>query len=277
MKIRFTKMHGLGNDFVIIDASKQNIELTPQMVRQIADRHFGIGCDQVILLTTPNDIVIDIYYRIFNADGSEAGQSGNGARCVAKYISNRLLDKNIIVMQTPTRVINATIEPNGLITVCMGTAELSPAKIPFLAMEQSLSYNINTPLGTFLIGAVSVGNPHAVIKVTDVENIDVENIGKTLSKHSQFPEGANVNFMQVIDRSKIKLRTYERGSGETLACGSGACAAVVIGRLWKLLDEQVTVCLHGGNLVINCSDVMSPIAMLGPAAVVFTGEFEIKN
>lgn len=273
MKIHFTKMQGLGNDFVIIDAVKQDVDLNPQMICQIADRHFGIGCDQIILITTPKDKTADVCYRIFNADGSEAGQSGNGARCVAKYASmHGFTDKNTITMQTPARSVKATINDDNQITIDMGVAELSPTKIPFLATEQALSYDITTSFGDFVVGAVSLGNPHAVIKVANVEAIDVENIGSTLSKHRLFPEGANINFMQVIDDKHIKLRTYERGSGETLACGSGACAAVAIGRLWKLLDKQVTVYLHGGNLVVNCPSIILPISMIGPAVVVFTGE-----
>lgn len=277
MKIRFTKMQALGNDFVVIDITKQNVDLTIQQIRHIADRHFGIGCDQVILISAPKNKTADIYYRIFNADGGEAGQSGNGARCVAKYARlHGLTDKRIITMQTSTRITKATINindnKNDQITVDMGVAELLPANIPFTAPAQSLSYDITTPLGSFTIGAVSLGNPHAVIKVENIEKVDVKNIGAILSKHHLFPEGTNVNFMQIIDREKIRLRTFERGSDETLACGSGACATVVIGRLWKLLDSQVTVCLHEGNLVVNCADIVSPVSMMGPAMVVFTGE-----
>jgi len=277
----FTKMHGLGNDFVIFNTLDMSINLdddakTSLILREIADRHLGIGCDQILFLTPAKTTDSNFHCRIFNADGSEAGMSGNGLRCLAKFVySKSLIAERSFVISTYARNVEVYIENDNLITLNMGNVDFAPENIPILATPKAFSYNLETSFGKFDFGAVSLGNPHAVIKIDDLDTIDVEKIGGLISKHPIFPQQANVSFMQVLNNSNIKLRTYERGTGVTLACGSGSCAAVAIGKIWKLLDEVVTVHLRHGNLQVKWKNIDSPLFLTGPASEVFDGAINL--
>lgn len=270
--INFTKMHGLGNDFVVIDAINQTVELTPEQIRRLADRHFGIGFDQLLLVEKPLSGNADFTYRIFNADGGEVAQCGNGARCFARFVRDKhLSDKNELRVDTDSGQLLLRFDVDDLITVNMGIPRHAPAEIPLLADQESMVYKITVNGVEQAFGAVSMGNPHAVIQVNDVMNAPVAEIGRLLESHAIFPERANIGFMQVIDRKHIKLRVYERGAAETLACGSGACAAAVIGIEQHLLDHDVWVELPGGNLKINWAGRGNPVFMTGPAVRVYDG------
>jgi diaminopimelate epimerase len=272
MELNFTKMHGLGNDFVVIDAIHQAVDMTPELARRLADRRFGIGCDQLLLVESPRLPGTDFHYRIFNADGSEVEQCGNGARCFARFVRDQgLTDKDEIPVGTAKGPITLYIEADGQVRVNMGPPRLVPADIPFVADEQAASYQIEADGRDWTIGAVSMGNPHAVLVVDDVATAPVEKLGPIMESHPRFPQRVNVGFMAVRDRAHVDLRVYERGAGETLACGTGACAAVVAGRLQGLLDERVTVRLPGGELVISWSGSNEPVWMTGPATRVFEG------
>ena len=270
--INFTKMHGLGNDFVVIDAINQPISLTPEQIRLLSDRHFGIGFDQLLLVEKPVSDNADFKYRIFNADGSEVAQCGNGARCFARFVRDKKLsDKNEIRVDTNSGQLLLRFDDNGLITVNMGIPKHNPIDIPLLAEQESLIYTLAVNAKETLFGAVSMGNPHAVIEVNDVKAAQVAEVGQVMESHAVFPERANIGFMQVIDRQHIKLRVYERGAAETLACGSGACAAVVVGIEQNRLDHEVSVELPGGELTISWSGRGEPVFMTGPALSVFDG------
>lgn len=274
--LKFTKMHGLGNDFVVIDAINQQCELSVEQCRYIADRHFGIGCDQILLVEPARDQDTDFYYRIFNADGSEVEQCGNGARCFAKFVQAKgLTEKQIIDVGTHSGNIRLYIEDEGMVRVNMGAPILEPGLIPFQADQQCASYPIEVNGQQIEIGAVSMGNPHAVIRVNAVDTATVADLGPAVENHPQFPQRVNVGFMEIVDRSHIRLRVYERGTGETLACGTGACAAVVTGITQGLLDQEVQVTLPGGNLVIKWEGNNQPVWMSGPAATVFDGRVEL--
>ncbi len=276
MILDFTKMHGLGNDFVVIDAISQAVELTPEQIRFLADRHFGVGCDQVLVIERPTQTEVDFRYRIFNADGSEVGQCGNGARCFARYVRDRgLTRKNEIAVETSTGIIHPRIEPNGEVTVNMGKPQFEPASIPFKAEQRNLDYVLRVGEQTLNIGAVSMGNPHAVLLVDDTTTALVAELGTLIEHHERFPERVNVGFMRIINRRNVRLRVHERGVGETLACGTGACAAMVIGRQLGLLDDKVYVDLPGGRLFVQWSQVGDPVWMTGPAAYVFEGKIEL--
>ena len=272
MEIKFSKMHGLGNDFVVIDAINQSISLDREQVRFIANRRFGIGCDQVLLIESSNVGNADFRYRIYNADGGEVEQCGNGARCFAQFVRDEGLSNKIeIPVITKSGRILLKFEANGDITVDMGTPILEPEAIPFVADHVQKSYELEKNGENITFAAVSMGNPHAVIMVDDVESAAVEEIGKILQNDKHFPNSVNVGFMQVIDPQHIKLRVYERGAGETLACGTGACAAVIAGCLQDLLDDTVDVNLPGGHLSIHWAGAENPVMMTGPAATVFKG------
>ncbi len=276
LSIEFTKMHGIGNDFVVIDATSQRLELSTEQCRFIADRHFGIGCDQILLVEPARDQSTDFYYRIFNADGSEVEQCGNGARCFARFVQNKgLTNKQIIDVGTLSGNIRLYLEENGMVRVNMGTPILEPESIPFRADQISTSYLIEVAGNRLEIGAVSMGNPHAVINVTDVDNAPVLELGPTLENHPSFPQRVNVGFMQIIDRNHIRLRVYERGTGETLACGTGACAAVVSGIVQGRLNSEVEVSLPGGKLMIKWQNNSQPVWMSGPATTVFEGRIDL--
>ena len=269
-------MHGLGNDFVVIDAINQSIALTPEQIRFMSDRHFGIGFDQLLLVEKPVSNNADFKYRIFNADGDEVAQCGNGARCFARFVRDKKLSKlDEIRVDTNSGQLLLRFNEDGLITVNMGIPKHKPAEIPLLAEQESLIYKVAVNGIERTFGAVSMGNPHAVIQVNDVKTAPVTDLGPVLESHAVFPERANIGFMQVINRNHIKLRVYERGAAETLACGSGACAAVVIGIEQNLLDHEVGVELPGGGLEISWSGRGEPVLMTGPAISVFDGTINL--
>ncbi len=272
MNIEFTKMHGLGNDFVVIDAIRQPLTLTAEQIRLLADRHFGIGCDQLLLVEPAVSGNADFRYRIFNADGGEVGQCGNGARCFARFVrDHKLTDKEQIRVDTHSGQLLLRFDADDQISVNMGIPRHNPAQIPLLAEQESKFYTVSVADTEKAFGAVSMGNPHAVLQVHDIKTAPVNELGPILESHPVFPERANIGFMQIIDRRHIQLRVYERGAGETLACGSGACAAVVIGREQNLLDQEVSVTLPGGELTINWQGRGHPVYMTGPAVTVFEG------
>ena len=279
MKLRFTKMHGLGNDFVVLDATKQPIALEPAQLRAIADRHFGVGCDQVLQVEPAREPGTDFYYRIFNSDGSEVEQCGNGARCFVRYVHERgLTTKREIRVGTRSGVIVPRLERDGQVTVDMGVPIFDPDAVPFHAPERALTYHLDVDGRLVEVSVLSMGNPHAVQIVPDVEYAPVAVEGPAIESHSRFPQRVNAGFMQLVDRRRIRLRVYERGAGETLACGSGACAAVVAGVTRDVLDgERVTVETRGGELVISWAGDASPVLMTGPAVSVFEGEIEIAD
>ena len=276
MLIKFTKMHGLGNDFVVIDGVRQHINLTTNAIKKLADRNLGIGCDQVLLIEPPSDKNIDFNYRIFNCDGSEVEQCGNGARCMARYIADQQLSgKKTVLLQTKNRIMEVTTKPKNLVTANMGTPIFTPEEIPFISQQQDKLYSIEAGSQSFEIAALSVGNPHAVIQVENVETAAVAELGPMIQTHDQFPESVNVGFMQIIDRHNIKLRVYERGVGETQACGSGACAAAVAAIQQDLVESKVNLQLLGGKLSIEWSGEDQPILMTGPAETVFHGKIKL--
>jgi diaminopimelate epimerase len=276
MTVQFTKMHGLGNDFMVIDNTGHQIQPAPDIIRRLSDRHFGIGFDQLLLVEAATDPAVDFRYRIFNADGGEVEQCGNGARCFARFVTEKgLTDKQTIRVETLRGILELQLSENDQVTVNMGIPVFEPGKIPFLVDRQSDKYDIQPGGRTIVIGAVSMGNPHAVSLVEDINEAPVNTLGPQIEAYEQFPERVNAGFMQVISRSEIHVRVYERGVGETLACGSGACAAVVIGRLWHLLDEKVQVHLTGGTLNLEWQGEGQPVMMTGPAVTVYEGEIAI--
>ena len=276
MKIDFTKMHGLGNDFVVIDAISQSIDLNTDQLRLIADRRLGVGCDQILLVEAPRRPEVDFTYRIFNADGSEVEQCGNGARCFARFVHDKGMSaKSDIPVATASGVIQLHLEKDGQVTVNMGAPIFEPARIPFVAEAQADSYRLDVNDESLDISVVSMGNPHAVLRVEDIETAPVGRLGAQIEAHPRFPQRVNAGFMQVLDRRHIRLRVFERGSGETLACGSGACAAVVAGRQRGWLDDTVSVSLRGGELRISWAGGTEPVMMTGPAVSVFEGELNL--
>ncbi|USF87728.1 diaminopimelate epimerase [Candidatus Endoriftia persephonae] len=276
MQLRFSKMQGIGNDFVVFDAINQSVELSATQYRAIADRRFGVGCDQILLVESPRLPDTDFHYRIFNADGSEVEQCGNGARCFARFVHEKgLSSKRSIPVGTTSGRIVLNLLDDGLVQVDMGEPILDPTAIPFQADTIATSYPLQVGGEQLMIGAVSMGNPHAVLLVDSVDSFPVERLGPLIENHPRFPQRVNVGFMQVIDRNQIQLRVFERGSGETLACGTGACAAVVAGRLQGLLDQRVQVNLPGGNLVVEWPGEEYPVLMSGPAVTVFEGKIEL--
>lgn len=275
MKLRFTKMQGLGNDFVVLDGINQSITLNQQQIRRLADRHFGIGCDQLLLVEKAVGQA-DFRYRIFNADGGEVEQCGNGARCFVRYVHDHgLTGKREIRVETVSGIISPKLELDGSVTVNMGTPLFEPGKIPFIAEKKELSYRLELPAGAVTVSVLSMGNPHAVRVVPDIDSAPVETEGPLIEAHSRFPKRVNVGYMQVIDRKHIKLRVFERGAGETLACGTGACAAVVTGINLGLLDDRILVSTKGGELNIGWSGNDEPVWMTGPAVAVFEGEINL--
>lgn len=276
MKLRFTKMQGLGNDFVVFDAINQTVDLTPVQLRHIADRHFGIGCDQILLVEKATRADADFRYRIFNADGAEVNQCGNGARCFVRFVhAHGLSDKTALQVETRAGMIAPQLMENGEVTVNMGAPRFGPADIPFDADAIALLYPLQVGEHLIQISALSMGNPHAVLRVNDLETAPVAILGAAIGSHPRFAEGANAGFMQIITPREISLRVFERGAGETLACGSGACAAVVAGISNGWLQTPVTVHTRGGDLTIEWAGEHQPVIMTGPATTVFEGEIEL--
>lgn len=273
MLVRFTKMHGLGNDFVVLDLVTQRIKLNPSIVRKLGDRNFGVGFDQLLIVEPPTTPDVDFRYRIYNSDGSEVENCGNGARCFAKFVRDkRLTGKDEIAVETANGRAVLKIREDRQVEVDMGAPRLNPADVPFEADTAAATYPIEVDGETYEISAVSMGNPHGVLVVDDVDTAPVEVLGPQLEPHARFPQKANIGFMQIVSRSEICLRVYERGAGETKACGTGACAAVVAGIQRGLLDSTVKAQLTGGELEISWTGGDAPVIMTGPATTVFEGQ-----
>ena len=276
MTLRFTKMHGLGNDFVVIDGIRQTVALSPEQCRRIADRHLGVGCDQILLVEVPTRADVDFRYRIFNADGGEVEQCGNGARCFVRFVRDQgLTDKTVIRVETASGVIEPRLLDNGHVIVDMGAPRFSPADIPFVADSEALSYPLKVGQHLIDVAALSMGNPHAVLRVNDLDSAPVDILGPAIESHARFPQRVNAGFMQVLTPHDIRLRVFERGAGETLACGTGACAAAVAGIRQGWLASPVSVHTRGGDLIIAWAGGTEPVTMTGPAETVFEGVLEL--
>jgi len=284
MRLKFTKMQGVGNDFVVIDGVKQRVEITPQLAKRIADRHFGVGCDQLLLVERPQREDADFGYRIWNADGGEVEQCGNGARCFVRFVHDKeLTTKKEIRVETLSGVIVPRLEQDGQVTVDMGAPVFDPERVPFdrrglEPVQGSWRWTLEFEGRTAQVAVLSMGNPHAVQTVADLDSAPVTTEGPLIERHARFPRRANAGYMQVLDRTRIRLRVWERGAGETLACGTGACAAVVAGIRDGLLDETVQVATRGGQLTIRWTggenNLNCAVWMTGPAVAVFEGEIE---
>ncbi|QZA79493.1 diaminopimelate epimerase [Deefgea tanakiae] len=276
MKLNFSKMHGLGNDFMVIDGVRQTVALSNEVIGQLGHRQFGIGFDQLLLVEASQTPGIDFRYRIFNCDGSEVEQCGNGSRCFARFVFDQgLTDKNEIAVETAKGVIYPRLESNGLVTVNMGAPRFKPSEIPFEAPNEAIIDPLIVDGQVYDISVVSMGNPHAVQVVDDVDTAPVALHGTLIENHKRFPQKVNAGFMQIVGRSEIRLRVFERAAGETLACGTGACAAVVAGIRRGLLDETVLVHTRGGDLTISWAGNDAPVMMTGPAVTVFEGSIEL--
>ena len=278
MPVPFTKMHGAGNDFVVFDGVTRPVELTPEKIRRLADRHFGIGCDQVLVVERSTVSGADFRYRIFNADGGEVEQCGNGARCFVRFVRDRRLTaKDEIAVETLSGMIYPRLEPDGNVTVNMGVPRLDPAEVPFEASTRENVYDLEVNGRKVNVTVLSMGNPHAVQVVPEVDSAPVNTQGPLIERHPRFPQRVNAGYMQIVDRGHIRLRVYERGAGETLACGTGACAAVVAGRQRGLLDDKVDVKLLGGTLRVSWAGEGQPVWMTGPAVTVFEGTIDLDR
>jgi diaminopimelate epimerase len=276
MLVNFSKMHGLGNDFLVLDNVTQNVYLSNEQIKHLAHRNFGVGFDQVLVVEPPYDPDLDFHYRIFNADGSEVGQCGNGARCFAKFVRLKgLTNKNKIKVSTQSGKMTLFVERDGNVSVNMPTPKFEPSQVPFTAQKVEGTYILRSEEETVLCGVVSLGNPHCVLTVDSIIDAPVETLGKALSHHERFPQQVNVGFMEIVSPDYIKLRVYERGAAETLACGSGACAAVVIGQIQNKLGRDVTVELPGGKLKIYWKGPGNSVKMTGPAVHVFDGQLNL--
>ena len=279
MKIPFTKMHGLGNDFMVVDCTKRDLELKPELIKKLSDRNFGVGFDQLLLVENTSAEKMDFHYRIFNTDGTEVEHCGNGARCFATFVRDKgLSSKSSIKVSTINRNLELTVHDDGKISVDMGYPEFNPSGIPFLCDSRLNTYEriieISGVKKSISFSALSMGNPHAVVCVEDLANTAVKDIGEALGSHSDFTKGVNVGFMKILSRDKIELRVFERGAGETLACGSGACAAVVVGRILEKLNSDVVVNLPGGQLTVSW-DLSGSVIMKGPTKKVYEGIVDI--
>lgn len=276
MLLRFTKMHGLGNDFMVLDLVSQHAHIQPKHVRQWSDRHTGVGFDQLLIVEAPSDPDVDFRYRIFNADGSEVEQCGNGARCFARFVlDKRLTAKRVIRVQTKSGIIELQTRQDGQVTVDMGPPRFAPEQIPFEAPEQASVYALDIDEQTLEICALSMGNPHAVIRVPDAEQAPVRELGPKIENHARFPQRVNAGFLQVLDRKRGRLRVWERGAGETQACGTGACAAAVAAISQGWMDSPVQLELNGGRLTIEWAGPGKPVMMTGPAARVYEGQIRL--
>jgi diaminopimelate epimerase len=271
-------MHGAGNDFVVFDGISRPVALTPEIIRRLADRHFGIGCDQVLVVERATSPGADFRYRIFNADGGEVEQCGNGARCFVRFVRDkRLTDKDEIAVETLSGMIYPRLEANGNVTVNMGVPRFEPVEVPFEASQRENVYDLEVDGRKLTVTVLSIGNPHAVQVVPEVDSAPVNTQGPLIERHPRFPQRVNAGYMQIVDRRRIRLRVYERGAGETLACGSGACAAVVAGRQRGLLDDKVDVKLLGGTLRVSWAGEGQPVWMTGPAVTVFEGTIDLDR
>jgi len=276
MLLKFTKMHGAGNDFVVLDGVRQHIELSPEQLRLLADRHFGVGCDQILIVENPVSKDADFRYRIFNSDGGEVEQCGNGARCFMRFVSDqKLTAKREIVVETHSGLISPRLELDGRVTVNMGAPIFEPSRIPFDGGSGAASDPLEVDGKTLCVSVLSMGNPHAVQTVDDIEHAPVKELGPLIEHHPRFPNRVNAGFMQLMDRHHIRLRVHERGAGETLSCGTGACAAVVAGIRRELLDSPVNVATRGGALSVAWDGDGAAVLMTGPAITVFAGEINI--
>jgi diaminopimelate epimerase len=280
-ELKFTKMHGLGNDFVVIDAISQSVTLSTEQIQKIANRHFGVGCDQLLLVEKPSTTQGEFHYRIFNADGGEVEQCGNGARCFALFVRQQGLTENTkIVVETAGGLIELQVLTDDgsedQVVVNMGRPDFEPQSLPFLAQARAETYELMVNGDEYAIGAVSMGNPHAVMQVDDLDKMDIATLGQSIESHERFPNRVNAGFMQIIAPDEIRLRVFERGAGETQACGTGACAAVAVGRSAGLLDEQVKVHLRGGDLLIQWQGEDQDLLMTGPATTVFQGKMNCE-
>lgn len=276
MLLRFTKMHGLGNDFMVVDLISQRVHLSPEQIRYLGNRNTGVGFDQLLLVETPQSPDVDFRYRIFNSNGTEVEHCGNGARCFAKFVHDqRLTGKRDISVQTSNGRIMLKMRDDHAVEVDMGEPVLQPDQVPFEATTQAPSYSLEQDGHNYTLGVVSMGNPHAVLVVDDVASAPVFELGSKLEQHPRFPNKANIGFMQIVDRNTIKLRVFERGVGETKACGTGACAAVVVGQQIGLLDTNVTTQLTGGNLAIQWQGPGHHLFMDGPATHVYEGQIKL--
>jgi len=278
MRLKFTKMHGAGNDFIVVDATRAPLSLDSNVIRGLSDRHLGIGFDQMLVIEPARSKGTDFYYRIFNADGGEVGQCGNGARCFVRYVHEKGLSEKIeIRVETRSGIIEPRLEKDGRVSVNMGVPIFEPGRIPFVAQMRASTYPLEVAGRELEISALSMGNPHAVQIVADIEAAPVASEGPLIERHPRFPDRVNAGYLQIVDRGHIKLRVFERGAGETLSCGTGACAAVVAGIERKLLDSPVTVDTRGGVLEIGWEGEARPVFMTGPALSVFEGEIEVEK
>jgi diaminopimelate epimerase len=276
--LKFTKMQGLGNDFVVLDGISQRVDLNTTELSHLADRHLGVGCDQILIVEEATRADVDFRYRIFNADGSEVEQCGNGARCFVQFVRDRgLTAKRVIRVETKSGIIEPRLQADGQVTVDMGLPRFNPEAIPFTGGSGAALEPVEIEGASVMVSVVSMGNPHAVQIVDDVDDAPVRTQGPRIERHPGFPNGANAGYMQIVDRANIRLRVWERGAGETLSCGTGACAAVVTGIRLGLLDSPVRVATRGGTLLIAWEGGQSPVLMTGPATTVFEGEWPVYH
>jgi diaminopimelate epimerase len=278
MQLAFTKMHGLGNDFIVFDVQRPEQVPSATTLRRLADRRTGIGFDQALVLEPPRRAGSDVYYRIFNADGSEVEQCGNGARCIARLVASRAAVRDrALSMDSPGGLVSARLRPDGLVSVAMGVPDFAPRSLPFDADQEAPTYGIELPSGPVEFGAVSIGNPHAVIRVRSVRDAPVDTVGPAMENHGRFPRRVNVGFLEIVAPDHVRLRVFERGVGETQACGTGACAAVAVGRRHGPLAEEVRVDVPGGRLIVQWPGPGEPIWLTGPAETAFEGHVEIPD
>jgi diaminopimelate epimerase len=278
MRLAFTKMHGLGNDFIVFDARGPDEVPSATALRRLADRRTGIGFDQALVLSPPVRPGTDVHYRIFNADGSEVEQCGNGARCIARLVASRAAIRDrALVMDSPGGLVSARLRADGLVSVAMGVPDFDPRSLPFDAEREAATYRIDLPSGPVEFGAVSIGNPHAVIRVRSAQAAPVDTVGPAMENHARFPRRVNVGFLEIVAPDHVRLRVFERGVGETQACGTGACAAVAVGRRHGPLAEEVRVDLPGGRLIVQWPGPGEPIWLTGPAETAFEGQVELPD
>jgi diaminopimelate epimerase len=278
MRLAFTKMHGLGNDFIVFEALCPDQVPPAAALRRLADRRTGIGYDQALVLLPPVQAGTDVYYRIFNADGTEVEQCGNGARCIARLVASRAASRDrALVMDSPGGRVEARLRGDGLVSVAMGVPDFDPRSLPLTAEREAASYHLDLPTGPVEFGAVSIGNPHAVIRVRSVRDAPVDTVGPAMENHARFPRRVNVGFLEIVAPDHARLRVFERGAGETPACGTGACAAVAVGRRHGPLAQEVRVDVPGGRLIVQWPGPGEPIWLTGPAETAFAGHVELPD